>query len=105
MIYYLYAWGEDDLETARHRLDPLLPGPADARWSDFAGGDYYRWTDRDRLSATLQPNYPDEDGVPLEAEVPACQLLVYVTATGRDPGLEQRLTAELGLRLVRRAER
>ncbi len=78
LAFHVYCWPALSLPVAADRLRRAVPLPLSARHGAVRGA-YYRWSGDDGTDLLLQANVPDEDGLPLEPEVPAWAPLVYAT--------------------------
>lgn len=80
--YYLYGSTLLDSRTLRESLEAALEVRFERRDSDYRGGEYFRFQGAKGL-LTIETNYTDEDGCPVEEDFSDHGTLLYAS----DPGL------------------
>ncbi|MDI6518190.1 hypothetical protein ACIP29_02520 [Streptomyces coelicoflavus] len=76
--YYLYGSTSLDGRTLRESLEAALEVHFERRNSDYRGGEYFRFQGSEGL-LTIEANYTDEDGCPVEEDFSDHGTLLYAS--------------------------
>lgn len=75
----VYSLPAADIDDARQWIEEAFVLQIEPHESDYHGGAYYRFTDRDS-GLVLQENFLDDDGERAERKFPDATILLYVNA-------------------------
>jgi len=89
--YDLYGCRLEDLDSARAKVERALDVELKAHYSDYEGGDYYRFDSSTGESFVLKRNFDAVEGEWFEDKFKEYPILLYVDRSHRPEEIEKRL--------------